>query len=174
MFHVTSSLVGGFAAVAAWALVAPSFDPTATTSASGAAGSHEWVNRGAKGDRLAAPSPRAEKSTVATVEVIGVHDAAIVYRDRDGRVLFHTDPLRNVTVVSKGFVLPQLTVRETPRSTPVPVEAPHRLDAAPAMPIGCEPVASPIAEPTLARLAGRCLSQIEHPATSAARAGSAT
>jgi hypothetical protein len=159
MFHITSSLFGGLAAVTAWALVAPSFDPAAKASI--AADTHERVNRAVKADRIAAPRLNLNGDrSVATVEVVGVHDAAIVYRDRDGRVLFQTDPLSNVTVISKGFVLPQLTVRENPHSTPAKIEVPHNIDAAPAVPIGCEPLASPIAEPSLGRMTGRCLSQL--------------
>jgi hypothetical protein len=155
MFHVTSSLFGGLAAVTAWALVAPGFDHV--SKASLAADTH--VNRAVKADRAAAPRPSADRTrNVVTVEVVGVHDASIVYRDRDGRVLFQTDPLSNVTVISKGFVLPQVTVRETPQSTPAPIVVPRKLEAAPAIPVGCDPVASPIAEPALARVTGRCLS----------------
>jgi hypothetical protein len=157
MFHITSSLFGGLAAVTAWALVAPSFEQV--TKASLAADTHERVNRAVKADRVAAPRASVDGTrAVVTVEVVGVHDAAIVYRDRDGRVLFQTDPLSNVTVISKGFVLPQVTVRETPQSTPAPIMVPHNIDAAPKMPVGCDPVASPIAEPALARVTGRCLS----------------
>jgi hypothetical protein len=159
MFHVTSSLVGGAAAVAAWALVAPSsFAPSAQTGLTQA--DHQSVNRTAKGDRLALPPDyRQAKRPVRTVEVIGVHDAAIVYRDRDGQVLFRTDPVSNVTVISRGFVVPQLTLRDTPQSQPTPMVAPHDRDASPAaMLVGCEPVASPIVEPGLARIVGRCLS----------------
>jgi hypothetical protein len=158
MFHITSSLFGGLAAVTAWALVAPNFDHV--SKANLAADSHEHVNRVVKADRVAAPRASVDGTrSVVTVEVVGVHDAAIVYRDRDGRVLFQTDPLSNVTVISKGFVLPQVTVRETPRSTPAPIMVPpHNIDAAPALPVGCDPVASPIAEPALARVTGRCLS----------------
>ena len=157
MFHITSSLFGGLAAVTAWALVAPSFDAATMGSIAGA--THQQVNRVVKGDRLAPPRPNlGSDRAVATVEVVGVHDAAIVYRDRTGRVLFQTDPLSNVTMISKGFVLPQLTVRETPQSTPAPVELPRKIEATPAIPIGCDPIASPIAEPTLARMTGRCLS----------------
>ena len=160
MFHITSSLFGGLAAVTAWALVAPSFDQVAKASL--AADTHERVNRTAKGDRVAAPRANlGSDRAVVTVEVVGVHDASIIYRDRGGRVLFQTDPLSNVTVISKGFVLPQLTVRETPHSTPAPIELPRNLDAAPSIPIGCDPIASPIAEPTLSHLTGRCLSQLE-------------
>jgi hypothetical protein len=158
MFHLASSLFGGLAAVTAWALVAPSVDQL--TKASLAADAHEQVNRVVKADRIAAPRTSADGTrAVVTVEVVGVHNAAIVYRDRDGRVLFQTDPLSNITAISKGFVLPQVTVRETPRSTPAPIMVPpHNIDAAPAMPVGCDPVASPIVEPALARLTGRCLS----------------
>jgi hypothetical protein len=155
MFHIASSLFGGLAAVTAWALVAPGFDQA--TKANTAA-DHERVVRVMKGDRMATPQATVGGARVATVEVVGVQDAAIVYRDRDGRVLFQTDPLSNVTVISKGFVLPQLTVRETPQSRPTPLMVPHNLDAAPAIPVGCDPVASPIAEPALARVTGRCLS----------------
>jgi hypothetical protein len=169
MFHVTSSLFGGFAAIAAWALVSPTLDPGAKT---GLSAYHQQLNRAAKADRLAPPlSYRHHDSTVATVEVIGVHDAAIVYRDRTGRLLFQTDPVSNVTVITKGFVLPQVTVRDTPHSTPEPIEAPHTRDATPAMPVGCEPVASPIAEPALAHLTGRCLSSLDLPATRVAEHG---
>jgi len=153
MFHITSSLVGGLAAVTAWALVAPGFDHSSASIAPDTA----QINRVTKSDRLAAPRATTGDRTVSTVEVIGVHDAAIVYRDRDGRVLFQTEPLSNVTVISKGVVLPQVTVRETPHS-PAPVVVPRKLEATPAIPVGCDPVASPIAEPALARVTGRCLS----------------
>jgi len=110
MFHVTSSIIGGLAAVLAWALVAQPFD----TAKANIGADYQHANRAAKGDRL--------------------------------------------TVISKGFVLPHVTVREIPRSTPAPALATHNRDAAPAIPVGCDPVASPIAEPALARVTGRCLS----------------
>jgi hypothetical protein len=158
MFHITSSLFGGIAAITAWALVAPSFDPAAQIGATSTA--HESVNRALKSDRLALPANHSQSArTVTTVEVIGVHDAAIVYRDRDGNVLFQTDPVSNVTVVSKGFVVPQLTLRDTPQSKPAPiVETPRDLEAAPKLPIGCEPAASPVVEPALAHIVGHCIS----------------
>ena len=158
MFHLTSSLVGGLVAVTACALVAPPFNSAVKTGLAHA--DHENVNRTAKGDRLALPPDyRHPKRTVATVEVIGVHNAAIVYRDRSGHLLFRTDPLSNVTVISKGFLAPQLTLRDTPQSKPTPMVAPrHDRDATPAIPIGCEPVASPIVQPALGRIVGRCLS----------------
>jgi hypothetical protein len=110
MFHVTSSIVGGLAAVMAWALVAQPFDAAKANIGT----DYQHANRAAKGDRI--------------------------------------------TVISKGFVLPQVTVREMSRSTPAPMRATHNRNAAPAIPVGCDPVASPIVEPALARVIGRCLS----------------
>lgn len=159
MFHLTSSLLGGLVAVTAWTLVAPSFDPAVKTGVAQA--EHENVNRAAKHDRLVLPpNYHHAKRTVATVEVVGVHDTAIVYRDHDGNVLFRTDPVSNVTVISKGFDAPQLTLRDAPQSKPAPMVAPHHDPAATpaAIPVGCEPVASPIVQPGLARIVGRCLS----------------
>src|SRR5215831_10161758 len=60
MFHITSSLFGGLAAVTAWALVAPSFDPAAKASI--AADTHERVNRVAKADRIARPRALPDRS----------------------------------------------------------------------------------------------------------------
>ena len=117
MFHFTSSLVGGLAAVTAWALVAPSVDPAAPR---GPFAQHESVNRAAKGDRLA---------------------------------------------------VPPLTLRDTPQSRPAPTVAPRNLDAAPAMLVGCEPAASPVAEPGLAHIVGHCISQIDERPMRLARNG---
>ncbi len=72
------------------------------------------VDRAHKSNRLAAASPGRDQDTViATVEVSGLRDAAVGYRARSGRVLFHTDPLANATVVAKGVVLPEVTIRDT-------------------------------------------------------------
>ena len=168
MCHITSYLLGGTAALAAWALVAP---VDLHSQAGLTDGPSVSVNRTAKAARLAPPRTyRTDEDTVATVEVVGVRDATIIYRDRDGRVLFQTDPVTNVTVISKGFVLPELTVRETKRSKPVPIEAP-RPAAQPVLPIGCDPAVSPIAQPQLTHLTGRCLAQVKEPAIRLAMAG---
>ncbi len=120
------------------------------------------MNRALKGDRIS-PSGlrRGDENIVTTVEVVGIRDASVIYRDRDGRILFRTDPLSNVTIVAKGVVMPELTVRETLRNTPTRVEVPAGLQAPP-IPVGCEPVVSAIAEPGLSRhlsrVTGHCVS----------------
>jgi hypothetical protein len=170
MGFITSYLLGGVAAVAAWSMVAPADSSGALPNiasafqSSGAAGSTATtINRAAKGDRLAAPVSQAEKKQVASIEVVGVNDAAIIYRDRDGNILYRTDPLTNTTVVAKGVKLPDITVRQDAGSstTSVPVNVPVKASGQQDMPIGCEPAASPIASPRLSHLTGHCISQAE-------------
>lgn len=171
MGHVTSCLMGGFAAVASWAMVAPDTAPTFTDAlrTSGDRGPEGMV-RSTKGDRLTPASAQRAlpdsdiKRVVTSIEVVGVADAAIVYRDRDGNILYRTDPVRNVTVVAKGVKLPDVTVRQEAQSETVhvPVSVPET-DKPAKMPIGCEPPASPIASPQLSRLTGRCLALLDEP-----------
>jgi hypothetical protein len=120
------------------------------------------VDRSHKGDRLMAPRPADEQSQakVAIVEVVGVRDTAIVYRNREGRVLFRTDPVANVTVIAKDVSLPQVTVREDTIATPqkTPVKTIEERDADKQM-IGCDPVASPLAGP-VSKVTGRCIASV--------------
>ena len=111
------------------------------------------------------PSAGADQhKTVTSIEVVGVDDTTIVYRDRDGNILYRTDPVKNVTVIAKGTKLPEVTVRQDARSAtrPVPVSVPDEAKSG-KTPFGCEPVASPIASPELSHLTGRCLAQSEPP-----------
>jgi hypothetical protein len=135
------------------------------------------INRPGKGDRGAAARSAQTPIDIATVEVVGLRDAAIVYRDRDGRELFRTDPVSNVTIVTKGLQLPEVTVRQYNGSVvkPVPVDVLHdqARDRKPPsrrerkIPIGCEPSFSPVAAPSLAHHTGRCMARLETPWTSA-------
>jgi hypothetical protein len=116
------------------------------------------VNRAGKGDRLRTAQRSATQTGIATVEVIGLRNAGIVYRDQDGRVLYRVDPVSNATVVVKDVVLPEVTIRENYRSPvrTLPVETKN----APAEPTpildGCEPSFSPLA--VKANVSGRCIS----------------
>jgi hypothetical protein len=70
-----------------------------------------------------------------------------------------TPPAGNTTIVPKGLVIsgepakainaPTREVPGTPKPAPSPVKA-----------VGCEPLASPLVEPELARFAGRCLTEL--------------
>ncbi len=108
-------------------------------------------------------APSGEKR-IAVVEVVGVHDAAIVYRDREGRVLFSTDPVANVTVVTKNLLLPEVTVRETTelQVERVPVEktrAPNGDKQPPTQ--GCELGLSPDLSPTFPTAKDRCIVELK-------------
>lgn len=181
-----SSIIVGTSAIVAWVLVTYPADLTfgflrdagASAAARGIAAS---VNRTQKSDRLAKPA-RTQARTISTVEVVGLRDAAIIYRDRDGRVLYQTDPLTNVTMISKGVVLPEITLRETAgsavRTVPVPAATSKRPDSQPAassqerthpavlpaktekrprIPEGCDSAASPIAAPQLSHVLSKCI-----------------
>jgi hypothetical protein len=113
------------------------------------------IDRTHKGDRVAAPRPAEEQAKVVIVEVVGVRDTAIVYRDRAGHVLFRTDPVANVTVITKDVQLPQVTVREDSNATPKPTPV-KTLEERDERLVGCDPVVSPLAG-SLSRVSGRCL-----------------
>lgn len=181
----TGLIVGTSAFVAAALVSLPGdFGLSAKAGISAAQATAASVNRTQKSDRSAIPTARGETRTITTVEVVGLRDAAIVYRDRDGRVLYQTDPLTNVTMVSKGVVLPEITVRETASSTvrsiatevrPQTVQRPENRptassrDQQPApqpaslpekrkpIPEGCDPAASPIAAPQMAQILSKCM-----------------
>ncbi|MDQ2081802.1 hypothetical protein RA307_16580 [Xanthobacteraceae bacterium Astr-EGSB] len=175
MGHVTSYLLGGFAAVSSWAMVAPGDSATPSFvdifRAPDQAAS-ETVMRAAKGDRKGDRLPPAVsqqalpdvgvRRIVTSIEVVGIDDASILYRDRDGNILYRTDPVRNVTVIAKGVKLPEVTVRQGDRSptTPVPMTVPDAGKPA-KLPVGCEPAASPIASPHLSHLTGLCLAALD-------------
>ena len=123
------------------------------------------ADRPAKADRLAmSTSASSDEKRIAVVEVVGVRDTAIVYRDREGRILFSTDPVANVTVVTKSLVLPEVTVRETVESQVerLPVEKTRAPNGdKPLPPQGCESGLSPDLSPTVPTAKGRCIVQHE-------------
>ena len=166
MRKVFLCLVAGVAALAMADVAAVMVTDFAIAGAQPDAGVKSAVNRRGKTNALELgvfPSP--SEHTIATIEVIGVSNAAIVYRDRKGQVLFHTDPLSNTTVVVRGVPLPEVTVRETARAPAQPVviqPEPAAKSAPPAptkvkLPDGCEPASSPLSPSGLSAERARCL-----------------
>jgi hypothetical protein len=178
MYHLPSCIVGGIVAAAAFTPFMSDGDvPLGTllagrlavnggqhsaiapvTHASAAAG----INRARKGDRLhdGIVSPAPAKS-IAFIEVVGVNDAAVVYRDRDGRLLFQTDPVANATIITKGIVVPEVTIKgsATNDAKPATLEEPRKPKEKIKRPLpdGCESSFSPIADRALATIPGRCI-----------------
>jgi hypothetical protein len=160
MPYLTSMLMAGLAAVGAWALVVPTAETAPKVPGAGAGDLHWQIDLARKGDRLSvAGLRRGDENLVTTVEA--ARHPTVISRDRDERILFQTDPVNSVTIVAKGAVMPALPVRETMHTTPARREAPTRLQA-PAIPVGCDPVVSAVAEPGLARhlehVTGHCVS----------------
>ena len=170
--------LGGLVAVTLtnWFVTIPGSDPAPGAFAAHAqAGLLTTPERSHKGDRLAPPAASGRKVVVSAVEVVGARRTSIVYRDRDGHVLFRSDPLRHVTLAVKNAVLPQVTIRDD-QNTHVAPQNPHvapsaapdaASDPGPLAP-GCDSAVSPLAAPLLARKASRCLASLDGLANRAA------
>lgn len=165
MLRKATGLAGAIAAGAllTTALFVGGANPLASETAASAPTQGTQINRGNKGDALPKVANNETPKRITTVEVVGVEDAAIVYRDRDGNVLFKTDPVSNVTVVTKGVVLPEVTIRELADSTVqvLPLEG-LRPTLSPTAPgDGCESsVTAHTAGEELARVPSRCITQL--------------
>ena len=124
-----------------------------------------------KGDRL--PIPRASSnrpSTVSIIEVVGLSQATVVFRDRDGQVLYRSDPLTNTTDVAKNVDLPVVTLQEHPVAPATPVVQQPELkreggDPPAVQPrrtkqVGCEAPVSALARTDASRVPGLCLASL--------------
>ena len=178
MYRLASNAAGSLAMLGALslavsgavslALVSSSLISSALTSP--VTRTSDQLDRAHKGDRLVSTrSDAQDQAQVSTVEVVGVRDTAIIYRDRDGRILFRTDPVANVTIVAKGMTLPAVTVREYSEAVPqrMPVQPAQQddknqpqQDGKDKWLEGCDPLVSPLAKSSLSKVAGRCLAGI--------------
>ena len=122
------------------------------------AGTAASVNRARKADALPVPDTPQTRAEIKSVEVVGVRGASVVYRDREGNVLFQTDPLANVTVVVKNVELPEVTIRET-ETTEVKRIPAGKLDRTP-QPYGCESAFARPSPESLTRMSSRCVTAI--------------
>jgi hypothetical protein len=111
-----------------------------------------------KGNRLPIIVRENSRTRIVAVEIVGLQDTAIVYRDREGRILFRNDPLTNTTVVAKNVTLPEVTIRDNDSIAvrPAPVGAPAKTKP-PKLRMGCDPSFGPLADPSVRGLSGRCL-----------------
>jgi hypothetical protein len=173
-------LAGVIAAIATVYLGSPqgawSLGANAPAAASPAHLAHAAVDRSRKSDRLPALSPRRPSAPLASMELIGPRNTAIVLRDSTGGLLLQIDPVSARTTVAKGILVPEITIRD---SVPMPMmggnggsvgsTAPARGQApSPGslgtaseprrLPVGCEPPVSRLVASSIARRASRCLS----------------
>lgn len=145
-----------------------------STSAQAATFAHRWmaIPEIGKQDRLVVPQRVAmtpPRGDVQTIEATNINEGAatIVYRDRDGGVVFRNDPAAQSTIAVKGIAFPSLpsdaTVRQmTPRPAAPQTEPQEKPGQTPAKLMeGCEPSLSPLASREASVLAGRCLAARE-------------
>ena len=111
------------------------------------------VDRSRKGDRGTAVEHAGKAPVIAAVEVDGLTDPTIVYRDGIGRELFRADPSRKLTVVVKGIALPAITIRggdhllRKPAATPASPNGPA---------VSCDAAFRSPGDPAEANVPGRC------------------
>ena len=170
MARVIPYVVGGIAAILPLNYL-PSLGGAGGQHAELLAPAQPVTNAARKGDRSAVSAATAVNEGIATIEVVGLREPAIIYRARDGRELFRTDPVNNVTIISKGVLLPEVTVRERSGAAvkTVPVDPPREqandrkpLPASPRVPVGCEPLFSPLTlHPSVSQRTGRCMAKAE-------------
>jgi len=172
MFRTPVALVG----LAGVFFVAGGFVPALSTLVlqgqpdllAGAARS-EVMSASTKGDRMAVPAPSAQPSTVSIVELVGISQATVILRDRDGRVLYKSDPRSGVTTLARDTDLPVVTLKEEMQA-PVaqhPVsrreggETPREKPQKNRNPIGCLGDVSPLAKASGDRMPSLCLALLE-------------
>jgi hypothetical protein len=101
------------------------------------------VDRTLKGDRLTHSKTARDAGSSISVEMSGRSD--VVIRDRAGNILFAVDNAARATTIGK----------QSGRGAPaLKTNPPADLD----LPAGCEGAFSPYAEPSKARIIGRCMS----------------
>ena len=178
MHGLAPYFLGGLAAVVLTNLFAtiPGSDPaTGVTAARADVVSLTIPERSHKGDRLVPRAGAGHKTAVSLIQVVGGRHQMVFYRDREGHVLFTSDPRRGVTRAVKDVVLPQVTIRDD-ESTPLvpqntelaPISNPDAASQPAPLAPGCEPAVSPLAAPLLARQPSRCVAVLDSLATSVA------
>lgn len=118
-----------------------------------------------KGDRVAAPVPASKPAAVSIVELVGIDNAAVILRDRDGKVLYKSDPRTGVTTFARDTDLPVVTLKDEMQG-PVaqhPVrrqegnEAPREQKPKSRNPVGCVGDVSPLVKASANRMPSLCL-----------------
>jgi hypothetical protein len=175
MFHfnrgVAYGLAVGFAAAVATIFTIVTAKPTITPLHSDRPSLTvkpiQELNRSSKVDRapLNLGNDQELQKSIVTVEVVGVHDTAVVYKDRDGQVLFSTDPVSNVTIVAKNLTLPEVTIRDSNDSTidQIPLERTKPLKPRNLLKSGCESGLGTDVDPAEMIGAARCVAQVGNP-----------
>lgn len=118
-----------------------------------------------KGDRMTVPVPSANPAAVSIVELVGIAQATVILRDRDGKVLYKSDPHAGTTIYARDTDLPVVTLKEERQAPAIqhPVsqregsEAPREPKPKARKPVGCLGDVSPLAKASADRMPSLCL-----------------
>jgi hypothetical protein len=172
MFRIPVALVG----LAGIFFVAGSFVPASFNMSHQAqsevlanAALPQGMNAPTKGNRMMTPVPSTNPATVSIVELVGVEQATVILRDRDGKVLYKSDPLSGTTIYARDTNLPVVTLKENVRApaTQHPVsqregtEAPREQKPKTRKPVGCLGDVSPLAKASADRMPSLCLALLQ-------------
>lgn len=173
MFRTSALVIGLAGAAFLGGSLAPSVFSVASFARSGAHPSPLALQQvaGAKADRVAAPVPAAELETVTTVELVGISKATVILRDRNGLVLYKSDPRSGATTFLKNTDLPVVTLKEETRRPAEQHPATIRREGneTPSVnpkkrrnPVGCLGDVSPLARASADRSPSLCLALLDH------------
>ncbi|MEE1654788.1 hypothetical protein VB618_01160 [Microvirga sp. CF3062] len=118
---------------------------------------------------MMAPVQSANPATVSTVELVGVSQAMVILRDRDGKVLYKSDPHSGTTIYARDTDLPVVTLKENvqapatqhPVSQQEGIEAPREQKPKARKPVGCLGDVSPLAKASADRMPSLCLAFLQ-------------
>ncbi len=127
------------------------------------------MNVPSKGDRMMTPVPSANPTAVSIVELVGVAQATVILRDRDGKVLYKSDPHTGTSIYARDTELPVVTLKEEMRSPaaqhPVSqqegIEPSREQKPKARKPVGCLGDVSPLAKASADRMPSLCLALLE-------------
>ena len=142
--------------MAAILLVAVATSGSTRSSSRVAVDQAQSVDRSHKGDRVTRSKAFTRAGSAIAVELAGKTD--LVIRDRAGNILFAVDNAARATTIGKP------SGRSVPALKTYP---PAEVD----LPAGCEGAFSPYAEPSKARIIGRCMSGVFSPTETASYVG---
>ena len=117
-----------------------------------------------KADRAPVQRKGSRSTAVSSIELAGIGQVTVVFRDRVGQIVYRSDPLTSTTVVSKNADIPNVNIGEIPQSptaTQWRLGPDHKegLETSPkrSLPAGCEGVVSPLVKHEVRRVPGLCL-----------------
>lgn len=131
---------------------------------------HQQVHASTKGDRISPATVARTKAAVSVVELVGVSLATVILRDRDGSILYRSDPQAGTTTYMKNTELPIVTLKEGEQGPAVvhpsrrqegreePDNAQHKKRRPP---VGCLGDVSPLAHSGAERASSLCLALLD-------------